>query len=329
MLELFVNKPMDLEMKEVDPLEMPQDDEVKLKIKYGGICGSDISLLKGKFAHATFPIRPGHELVGTIVECGEKAQYKVGTRVVVLPNTYCGECEFCEKGRTNICVNKKSLGINMDGGFAEEYIISSKFVLPIPDEVTDERAVLIEPFAVVVSAFKKVKIKSGTSVAIVGSGNIGLLAATLAMNLGADVTAIDINPKKHDLSKKIGNFNVVYPDDVKDEKFEVVIEAVGTEETLLHATQLMKAGGSLVVIGIVPEAKIPMTQIVRNDQTIFGSIIYSFPEDYEKTIEYLKDPNLNISPILSKIVPCSDYKQAYEDAQSGNYAKVVLDFEIK
>lgn len=329
MLELIVNKPLDITIREVETSGTPLNDEVKLKIKLGGICGSDLSLLHGKFAHATFPVRPGHELVGTIIERGEDVTYDIGTRVVILPNTYCEECEFCKQGKTNICTNKKSLGINENGGFAEEFIISSKYIMPIPDDVPDERAVLIEPFAVVIRAFKKVTIIAGTSVAVVGSGNIGLLAAALATYLGAEVTAIDPNPKKHALVKNIGNINVMYPDDVTDETFDVVIEAAGTEAAVNQAIQIMKAGGSMVVVGLVPEVTIPMTQIVRNDQTIYGSIIYQFPEDYEQTMEYLRDPNLNINPIVSKFMPFTQYQKAYEKAKSGNYGKIVMDFQVK
>lgn len=326
MLELFVNKPEDIEIREVASFQKPQNDEVKLKVHLGGICGSDLALLKGKFAHATYPIRPGHELIGTIIERGEQAFYDKGTRVVVLPNTFCGACEFCKQGRTNICDHKKSLGINLDGGFSEEFIISSRFVLPVPEDIPDERAVLIEPFAVAISALKKVPITADTTVVIVGSGNIGLMAAALAVHLGAEVTAIDNNPKKHELIKKIGNIKAIYPQDIKNDTFDVVIEAAGTEAAVKKAMQLMKKGGSLVIVGMVSEVTIPMIQIVRNDQTIYGSIIYNFPDDYEQAIEYLKDPLLNIDPIISKIVPLGNYKEAYEAALTGDYAKIVLDF---
>ncbi|MBU8881348.1 alcohol dehydrogenase catalytic domain-containing protein [Bacillus sp. FJAT-29790] len=326
MLELYVKKPMEIEMRDVESLQAPKDDEVKIKISYGGLCGSDLSFLQGKFAHATYPLRPGHELVGTIIERGKSAKYEVGTRVVVLPNTFCGECEMCKKGSTNICRRKKSLGINMDGGFSEEYVISSKFVLPIPDDLANEKAVLIEPFAVVVSGFKKVKITKDSSVAIVGGGTIGMLAAALAYCLGAHVTAVDVNPKKHEMIKKIGDIRVVYPEKMADETFDFVIEAAGTKASVELAIQLMKPGGSMVALGIAPEVNIPFSQIVRYDQTIYGSIIYNFPDDFLQTIEYLRDPDLNIEPIVSMVVPFTEYQHAYESALSGDFGKIILNF---
>lgn len=329
MQELFIEKPMQLELRENREIRTLHDEEVRIKVKYGGICGSDLSVYKGKFSHAVYPIRPGHELVGTIIEKGKHASYETGTRVVVLPNTFCSECEMCNQGKTNICINKKSVGINQEGGFAEEFIISSKFVLPIPDDLSDVRAVLIEPLAVVVSGLNKVNITEGMSVAVIGTGTIGLLAASLAYSFGANVTGIDTNAKKHELLRGIGNIRAIYPEEITTEKFDIVIEAAGTEEAVIQSIHILKPGGSMVALGITGDVTIPYIQVVRNDLTIYGSIIYKFPQDYEKTIDYLRDPKVNVEPIVSKIVPLQGYQTAFQDALSGNYGKILLDFNIK
>ncbi len=327
MLELNVKKPFEIELREIESIETPKKNEVKIRVSYGGICGSDLSLFKGKFAHGKYPVRPGHELVGTIIECGEQSNYEVGTRVVILPNTYCGECEMCRNGRTNICRNKKSLGINMDGGFSEEFVISTKLILPIPDDLPDEKAVLIEPFAVVVSGFNKISIKKGQTVAVVGSGSIGMLAAALAAHLGANVTAIDINSKKLEMVKRVGDIRTVHPQEITDEdKFDIVIEAAGVKSSVEQAFQLIKPGGSMLAIGLAPEVTIPFTQFVRNDQSIHGTITYNFPDDYLKTIDYLRNPDLNVAPIVSKVVPLTDYQEAYDNALSGDFGKILLKF---
>ncbi|KIL35815.1 sorbitol dehydrogenase [Cohnella kolymensis] len=326
MLELFLTNPTELQLRTVDALPSPKGDEIKIKTSYGGICGSDVSVYRGKLPHATYPLRPGHELVGTVIEAGPQASYPVGTRVVILPNTFCGECDLCLKGHTNICRHKKSLGVNSNGGFSEEFVISSKFALSLPDDLPDEKAVLIEPLAVVVHAFKKVNITKGTSVAIVGSGNEGMLASALAYYLGAHVTAIDINPKKLEIIKSIGDINAVYPSDIHDETFDVVIEAAGVRSSVEQGIELVKPGGAMVLIGMTPEANIPVIQLVRKELTLLGTIIYNFPSDYQQTIEYLQDPNLNISPIVSKIVPLTEYQSAYESALSGDYGKIVFKF---
>lgn len=326
MLELYLKNPNEIELRDVDVLPAPKNDEVKIKLIYGGLCGSDLSVFKGKLKHASYPLRPGHEILGTVIEAGEEAEYKVGTRVVILPNTFCGQCDRCVKGHTNICRNKQSLGVTTDGGFSQEFIISSKFVLPIPEDLSDEKAVLIEPFAVVVHALKKVNITKGTSVAVVGTGNEGMLATALALFLGAEVTAIDINPKKHELIRSLGEIRAVYPEELGSETFDVVIEAAGAKSSVEQAVQLVNPGGDLVLIGLAPEVNFPVTHVVRNEITIYGSIIYNFPSDYLQTVEYLRNPEFNVIPIVSKILPFTEFQDAYENALSGDYGKILLKF---
>ncbi len=328
MLGLLLNKPGELELKELPSTTILQDNEVKIKLIYGGICGSDLSVFKGRLAHATYPICPGHELIGTIIEVGPNSTFEIGKRVVVMPNSYCDECENCRKGRRNICENKKSLGVNIDGGFSEEFIISEKYVMLIPDELPNEKAVLIEPFAVIVHALEKVLITKDTTVAIIGCGTEGLLAMTLAHHLNASITGIDINKEK---LEKIRNFfpniQTGLPEDVKGELFDIVIETAGARSSFEQGVELVKPGGVMVLIGIVPEATIPIAHVVRKEITLFGSIIYNAPCDFQKSIDYLKEESFKVDQIVSKIYHFSDYTKAYEDATSGNYGKILLKFK--
>lgn len=329
MLELIVSKPLKIELRDGPALKKPQADEVKINVHLGGICGSDIALFQGKFSHATYPVRAGHELIGTIVEKGEDVPYALGTRVVIIPNTYCGKCEYCKQGKTNICDYKQSYGINKDGGFAEQLIIPAKYVMPIPQSIDDEIAVLIEPFAVALSAIKKVKISPKMNVAVVGIGNIGLMVAILADYLGANVTAVEPNLKKHKLMNQVSGISTILPEDATESSFDIVIEAAGTTNSVKKAISLMKKGGSLVMIGMVEEVPLPIMELVRNEQTIHGSIIYKYPEDFTETINYLNKLQPTIRKMISKIVPIENYLQAYEDAQSGDYTKIILDFSKK
>ncbi|WP_310228880.1 alcohol dehydrogenase catalytic domain-containing protein [Brevibacillus nitrificans] len=327
MLELRLKKPKEMELREMDSLPFPSEDEVKIRVIYGGICGSDVGVYQGKLQHAKYPVRPGHELVGKVIEAGRNASIPVGTRVVILPNTFCGECSYCLNGDTNICLHKKSLGVNVDGGFSQEVIISSKYVLAIPDDLPNEKAVLIEPLAVVVHAFRKVIIEKETSVCIVGCGNEGMLAAALAHHLGARVTAIDINPHKLELVKKIGNIHTILTEYSGNETFDIVIEAGGTKSSVEQAIRRVRPGGAMVVIGLAHEAIFPVAHMVRNELTLYGTIIYNFPSDYLQTIEYLRDPTFHVDSIVSSIMPFTSFQQAFENALSGNYGKIILDFK--
>jgi L-iditol 2-dehydrogenase len=324
---LQLKNPGELELKEF-VFESPlKDDEVKIKLIYGGICGSDIGVYKGKISHAKYPVRPGHELVGRIIEVGHNVKMDLGAKVVITPNTFCGECENCLKGNRNVCISKESLGVNADGIFSEEIIISSKYVLPIPEELQDEKAVLIEPFAVIVHAFEKAVITKGTTVAVIGCGTEGMLAIALATYLGASVTAIDINQSKLEKAKESFNSSTILAHQVRDEKFDVVIEAAGVKQAVEQAVKIVKQGGAVVLIGLTPEVTLPIVQVVRNEITIHGSIIYNFPEDFSKCVDFLLSDNFNVNPIISNVFPLKEFKKAYIYAISGQCGKILLDFK--
>lgn len=325
---LYISGPGNVSLQESSASQAPKQDEVKIKLIYGGICGSDIGVYKGKIAHASYPLIPGHELLGTIIEVGEKVDISIGTRVVVQPNSYCGECEQCQKGKTNLCVYKKSLGVNTDGGFAEEFTVPAKYILPVPDELSDERAVLIEPFAVVTHAFKRANITKGVSVAVIGCGTEGQLAIALAAHLEAEITAIDINKEKLKLVSAYGDFQTFVPSAVPEEmKFDVVIEAAGARQAVEQAVDIVKPGGEVVLIGLTDEATLPILKIVRNEISIHGSIIYNFPADFSESVEYLRRPEFIIDPIIADIIPIEEYKRAYKAAVSGQHAKIILNFK--
>jgi len=327
--ELFIAEPNSLVLRESEPLGRVAANEVKIRVTYGGICGSDLSVYRGKIQHATYPVRPGHELVGVVKEAGSIANVTEGTRVVVTPNTFCGECEYCLNEQENICPNKKSIGINADGGFSHEFIIDARYVIPIPDEVSDEKAVLIEPLAVIVHGLKKLNLRKGNSVLVIGCGTEGLLTVALADYLEADVTAVDINVDKLEMLKSFPHIQATHPNDIEPDTFDYVVEAAGTPQSVQSCFRWLKPGGSVLLIGITNASELPVGQIVRKEQTIYGSIIYRFPKDFAESIEYLSDERFDPTVFISKILPLENYEEAYELALSGNFAKIIIDFQNK
>jgi len=327
MHELYLEKPGDLKMKESGVLPSPKENEVKVRVIYGGICGSDLRVFRGTIPYANYPCRPGHEILGTVVEAGEKSPHKVGIKVVSFPNTYCGKCEFCLKGKTNICKEKKSFGVTVNGLFAHEIVIDSEFVVPVPSDLADERAILIEPFAVNVHALKKANIIKGTSVAVIGCGTEGLLAIALLNHMGADITVMDVIPAKMEKAKSFNkNIKTISSADVKDQMYDVVVEAAGVKASVEQAFQLAKPGGDLISLGITGEEIIyPALRITRGEITIHGTIIYT-KKDFADALALLEDPTFNVAPVLSKIFPFTKYQEAFADALTGNFAKIVLDF---
>jgi L-iditol 2-dehydrogenase len=327
MQELYLEKPGDLKMREMGPTPALKDNDVKVRVIYGGICGSDLRVLRGTIPYATYPCRPGHEILGTVVEAGKKSPYRVGARVASFPNTYCGTCEFCLQGKTNICKEKKAFGVTCDGLFAGEVVLDSEFVVPIPQDLADERAILVEPFAVNVHALKRAKITKETSVAVIGCGTEGLLAISLLNHMGADITVLDVNPIKMEKAKSFNpGIKAIHPAAVKDQLFDVVIEAAGVRASVEQAFQLVKPGGAMISLGISgEEIRYPALRITRSEITIYGTIIYT-KKDFADAIALLQDPAFDVSPILSRIDPLAKYQEAFADALTGNFAKIVLDF---
>ncbi|NNF47723.1 MAG: alcohol dehydrogenase catalytic domain-containing protein [Desulfofustis sp.] len=327
MRELYLERPRHLEMRESTPVDLLKDSEVRIKISYGGICGSDIRVLQGTLPYAQYPCRPGHEILGSVLEAGRTAPFKKSDRVISYPNTYCGSCEFCIKGKTNICASKQTFGVTINGLFGEEVVADAKYLVPVPDDLSSERAILTEPLAVNVHALKKVKIEKGTTVAVVGCGIEGLLSTALLHHLGADLTVIDINPAKIEKAKSAyPNIKTLHPGEIKDQLFDVVIEAAGVKEAIEQAFTLVKPGGTLITLGITDQAvSFPSLHVTRSEMTIFGSIIYT-KDDFEDAFRYLKNPQFDISPVIAKILPFKEYEQAFADASSGNYTKIILDF---
>ena len=326
MQELYLAGPGDLQLREALALRELQAGEVRVKVIYGGICGSDLRVYKGTLSYAQYPLRPGHEVLGTVEEAGSESGLSVGDRIVVFPNTYCGECAYCRSGQTNICQAKTSFGVSVPGVFAEEIVVEGKYAVPVPLWLKNERAILIEPFAVTVHALKKCGNISGLSVAVMGCGTEGLLTVALALKLGAQVSAIDINPQKLAIAKEIGEIEVLTPAEATGKTFDVVLEAAGVKSAIEQAIQMVKPGGCMVALGITgePASLIPM-HIVRNEIILKGTIIYT-KEDFTEAIDLLSEQDLNVEPVVSRYVPLDQYQSAYDDALSGNFAKLVLVF---
>jgi len=217
--------------------------------------------------------------------------------------------------------------VTINGLFADEIVVDSEFLVPVPSGLTDERAILTEPFAVNVHALKRANISKGTSVAVIGCGTEGLLSVALLDYIGADITVLDINPDKMEKARSFNNaIKTLHPQEVRDQLFDVVVEAAGVKAAIEQAFQLVKPGGAMITLGITSdEISFPSLHVTRSEITIYGSIIYT-KQDFEEALGFLKDPEFNVSPVLSKIVPIREYEKAFEDALTGNFTKIVLDF---
>ncbi|WGH36441.1 alcohol dehydrogenase catalytic domain-containing protein [Cutibacterium acnes] len=185
-----------LHLVTVQAPEATRPDDVIVRILQSGICGTDRSVLVGKF-DARPGVIMGHEAVGIVEGTGDwVTNVKPGDRVVVNPTLFCGECLECRKGRFNHCVNKANneIGIDRDGTFCEQIVLPAQFVVPVPDEISTDRATLIEPFCCALSNVTAAGVQPGSRVIILGGGPVGALASIAAALSGGQVTLVEANP---------------------------------------------------------------------------------------------------------------------------------------
>ena len=196
--------PAKIEISEVARPKLGRD-EVLITPLCAGICGSDVSLFLGHRTPPSYPLVIGHEVVGMVATIGsDVTKIAVGQRVIVEPNYPCGVCSYCRAGRGNICPNKKSLGVTIPGCFAEQFVAPGEFIWPVPDTISNENAVTIEPLAVSLHALWLSGAQIGDTVAVLGCGSTGLLLIQAAVSQGMRVFAHDKLESKLEMARELG-----------------------------------------------------------------------------------------------------------------------------
>ncbi|EHJ09173.1 galactitol-1-phosphate 5-dehydrogenase [Staphylococcus simiae] len=314
----------DLRYEDSEQPTIVNDNDVLIKVKATGICGSDTSRYKklGPYiAGMTF----GHEFSGVVEAVGEAVTHlNPGDKVTGCPAMPCYECDYCLKGEYSCCKSLYVIGSYEPGSFAEFVKLPSQNVLKVPDNVDYATAAMVEPSAVVAHGFYKTAIQPGMTVAIMGCGSIGLLAIQWARIFGAaHIIAIDIDDHKLDIAKKIGAHQVINSLETDLETFiethysnqiDVAIESSGAKVTIGQILTLPKKGGEVLLLGI-PYADIEITRqhfekILRNELSVHGSwngLSSPFPgKEWHATLHYMQTKDINVTPIISHYLPLSE-----------------------
>ena len=319
-----VEAPEKMALKNV-PIPEIGADEVLVKVKLCGICGSDWSIYKGWYASEKLPLITGHEFWGTVEKLGANASgLKTGDRVAVDLCISCGVCYFCRKGDRLLCETFTQLGIHTDGGFAEYVKVPWKNCYIIPDCVDDYAAAFVEPLTTAIQASRRMGCELGSSVAVIGSG-LGIIHALMAKLRGAaPVILIGSNKGRMEIAKKMAAADFyVDPGETPDAVAEVkkltdgrgadyVIEAVGTAGTYEQAFAMLRRGGSLEAFGICAQdslASIPPYEFVLGEKKVSGSCA-GIGDDWGVAIDLLKFKRVDPSPMYSMAVPLSELEQA-------------------
>lgn len=335
MIGAFLIKSKIIEIRETVTPE-PKPGEVRVRLQKAGICGSDVHLFLG---HRLLeqPTIIGHEAIGVIDKiAGNSNSLKVGDRVVIEPNIPCKQCRYCISGRGNICINKRVIGVTENGCFAEFINMPQKFCWQIPDAMSDDDAVTIEPAAVAYHALSCCSSKPNDAIAILGLGAIGLLITQLALKLGYKVFVIDINETNLQSATVMGAVPLhinSQPEKLIDEIADIllqnnvntVFECAGAENTASFVMHIAPRGSEIILVGLstVPASFIPL-KIVREGIRIIPSIIYNHPNDFEKTIQLIRSKIVEPGKIISGTYKLPQLQQALEAASTGKETKLVI-----
>lgn len=308
---------------------VPGKSQVSIQPTSAGICGSDVSLFLGHRSPPAYPLLLGHELVGRIVETGADVTHlKVGQRVIVEPNFTCGVCAFCRSGRSNICSNKQSLGVNIPGCFGESFVAPAEFVWRIPDNVSDQDAVTIEPLAVSLHALWQSNVQMGSTIAVIGCGATGLLLIQAAVAQGMRVIAHDKIAGKLEMARNLGAL-VPTRQDVAElwqsEDVSTVFECAGVTSTVELALSSVPRGGQVTLVGLANStASFVPLRLVREGIRVTGSIIYNHPNDFSRAIDLVARGVVHPGRIVTDTLPFTDITHALDIACGGQAGKVVL-----
>jgi L-iditol 2-dehydrogenase len=326
----FLENTENIVLKEISIPE-PKAGELRIKLQKIGVCGSDVSLFLGKRVLKK-PTIIGHEGIGIVDKIGEgTSTRKLGERVALEPNIPCGECKFCKQGRGNICINKRVIGVNENGCFVEYICLPEEFCWHIPDEISDQDAVMIEPTAVVVHALSKSSAKQGENIAVIGLGAIGLLLTDLAIALGYKVFVTEIHQEKLAIAQKLGAMEAIGNENEinsiwEENEIVTVFECAGLAQTATLAANAAPRGSQIILLGLATNAaQFTPLKIVREGISILPSIIYNHPSDFGKTIDLLLKKTINPGKFISSYFPLNQIQIALEKASKGDQTKIIIE----
>jgi threonine dehydrogenase-like Zn-dependent dehydrogenase len=298
-----------------------REGEALVRVSVAGVCNTDLEIARG---YAGFEGTPGHEFVG-VVESAPGAPELVGRRVVGEINAGCGRCQLCRAGDARHCPDRTVLGIKgRDGAFAEYLQLPAANLLPVPDEVPDERAVFTEPLAAACSVTERVHVELESRVAVVGDGRLGLLCAqALKATTGAGVTLVGRHESKLEVARGRG-VRVVKADGVPasyERAFDVAVEATGSPAGLSAALRLLKPRGTLVLKSTFHGAtELNAAPVVVDEISIVGSRCGRLAP----ALELLRRDAVEVDALVHDEFPLAEGVRAFERAAEPGVLKVLL-----
>jgi L-iditol 2-dehydrogenase len=308
--------------------------EVLVRVRAAGICGSD-QRIHGEVQPARrrrFII--GHEIAGEVVAVGERVtEVRLGARVGVEICIGCGICRHCKVGRINLCEKLEELGVTVDGGMTEFVAVPARNVHVLPPGLSFERAVLADPLACVIRGLEMITVTSGSWVAVLGPGQMGLLATQVIKRiLRARVVVIGTRADRLALARAMGADEVVNlrerdavaaVRELTDGGADFVYEAAGTAEALDQAIAMARKGGAVVMLTVHKQVHVNLEPAIRGELHLVGAICYSYRE-YERALALLAEGRIDVEPLVGHVFPLAQAQEAFEFVLARQGIKAIL-----
>lgn len=336
MKAIVYDKPGSFELRDV-PKPTPGPDDVLLRVIVAGVCGTDLHIHDGEFG-PSYPLTPGHEIVGEVVELGERvSSLALGDNVTIDNTGSCGHCVECRRAKPEYCTTILAQGVNAPGGFAE-YVLASANRCFVVNDLDPEVAVFAEPTACVVHGLDKLELAPGSRVLLFGAGPTGLVLTQLLRASGAAQLVV-VAPSRHKLDLAIarGADHVVQMDraspqaaydelrTIAGDGFDYVVDATGVVSVLDQALGLLQVGGTVFVYGMTAESAqwtIAPYDVFRRELTIKGSFAQQF--SFDRSLLALRGGRVDTTGMITHRFGLEEYTEALAAVASSEAIKVVI-----
>lgn len=340
MLQQVMTAPGKIEFREV-PVPAITENQVLVKIRNIGICGSDIHVYHGEHPFTSYPVTQGHEVSGEIVELGEKVDgLVVGQKVTIQPQLVCGECYPCRHGKYNLCESLKVMGFQATGTASHFFAVDQQKVTPLPDSMSFEEGAMIEPLAVAVHAIRQAGDVTGCNIIVLGAGPIGNLVAQTAKGMGAKgVMITDISDLRLKLAKDCGidfcvntkseNLNDAILKAFGPDKADIIYDCAGNNITMGQAIQYARKGSTIILVAVFAGMATVDLALANDHELDIKSTMMYRNEDYLDAICLVNEKKIQLRPLISKTFAFGEYLEAYHyiDANRETTMKVIINVQ--
>jgi L-iditol 2-dehydrogenase len=344
MRAIVIERPNDISLREIETPE-PGPGEVRVRSVRAGVCRTDLDIATGALdpRWVRFPVVPGHEWSGVVDAIGDGVTgVELGRRVVCEGNIPCQRCARCRAGDTHLCANYDAVGFTRGGGWGEFVVVPARILHTLPDHVSFDAAVLVEPGSCVVKALDRARIEPAETVGVVGVGAMGALAIRIArLRSPRTIVAYGLHAGELELARSLGADAVVNVAEADAEEetrelagggLDVVVETAGAVAAVELSTRLAREGGRVVNLGIAGrdvELTLPADRIPLRDLTVFGSVGYTTAA-WARMVGLLRDGLVDLDPIVTHRFPLDRFEDAFAlmDERRGVVARIVLEHAV-